>query len=385
MARQVCEIRDPARGHRRRRPGGPEWLAERDDHRREVGERNDVAQVVGDPALDDDQLATRPHDARFGAHDVALGTAEVANVQVGGHQRVLAGPEGTGPGRGRTGGDVDERRDRAAVEVAGPVERAGRDRHLDGDRGAVVARHEGEVEEAMEGRGRVGLTQLLDDVGREAGERMIDGFGRHAATVSFGRQAAPPPEEGGDITIGRSGVGDDLAVGPPERGPARFEAARVTTGGDVGGRGARPGAFFGPAARARRCVARCVARRRPDRTPEHRARIRAHPPALDLGATARHATAHDRNAVGDVDAPVADREPGPQRGGVARGGHDRGRARPDRRDLRGRGGAPTGQQPPRGEHGEQDACGGRPAVEGRESPSAHPSRTAQRFAHGSGT
>src|SRR5690606_28212406 len=98
-------------------------------HPGEVADGDDVVEGVEHLALDHDQLATGPHHPGVGAHEVTLRSPQVPEVQIGGHQGVLARDEGAAPGGGARGGDVDQGGDGAAVEVPRAAEGLGPHRH----------------------------------------------------------------------------------------------------------------------------------------------------------------------------------------------------------------------------------------------------------------
>ena len=89
-------------------------------HHREVSGRDDpVAVGVGDPTLDHDELGADLHHRRRTRSTMSVrGPPEVADVHVGGDERLGLRVEVARPHRRERAGEVHERRDRPAVEAA---------------------------------------------------------------------------------------------------------------------------------------------------------------------------------------------------------------------------------------------------------------------------
>ena len=116
--------------------------------------------LVGDLALDHDQLAADPYDVRRRNDVRAAGRApDVPDVHIGRHQRLDLGVELCRLRRRQCTHEVDHRGDRPAVQVAGEAESFGPQRHP--NLGVVRAGHVrvvGEPEEIVEGDGRRWIT-----------------------------------------------------------------------------------------------------------------------------------------------------------------------------------------------------------------------------------
>ena len=219
----------------RRTRRAPQWHL----HHREVGDRDEMVVVVDDPALDDDELAPDAHHLRTRDDRPGPRSTEVPDVHVARDQRLALGVEPTAADRGQRAREVDQRRDRPAVQAPGRTARLGPHRHPDlGRPGVGLGGAELEPEEIVQrDRDRprwpetipgIGPRRLAHSGGRDrAGHRQCLESPDEHARAPFrlaGRAPGPRAGRGSRRTRSRPGAGPGESRGTRARPPRTADA-----------------------------------------------------------------------------------------------------------------------------------------------------------------